>query len=400
LDGLALHWAVVADGVAQQSGILTDLDIPAGVSRELSIPFKALSAAPGTEYYLNLSFRTVAAADLVPEGHEVAFEQLRLPIAAPAEPRSVASLPALRVAEDDTSVTVSGSDFSLGFDKQQGVITAYVYRGTELILSGPRPNFWRAPTDNDFGGGWQRRLSIWRDAGARQTIRNVTVLQERPHEVRIRTRSRLEAGRASYSTLYTILGDGSVIVDNRFEPGDEGLPRMPRFGMQMTLPKAFSNLQWYGRGPHESYWDRKSGAPVGLYEGTVADQFHPYVRPQETGNKTDVRWVALSNGQGTGLLIIGMPLLSVSALHFTIDDLDPGEQKAQRHAGDLEERDLVSLNIDYKQMGVGGINSWGPTALPRYSLYYQEYHYSFTLRPFSQEDGPPAALAKQHFAPW
>jgi len=398
LDGLALHWTVMADGVAQQSGILTDLDIPAGASRELSVPFQAISAAPGTEYHLNLSFRTVAATNLLPEGHEVAFEQFRLPIAAPAEPRSIASLPALRVAEDDTSVTVSGRDFSLGFDKQQGVITTYVYRGTELILSGPRPSFWRAPTDNDFGGGWQIKLAIWRNAGAQRTVRNVSVMQESPQEVRIRTRSRLEAGRASYSTLYTILSNGAVIIDNQFEPGDEGLPRLPRFGMQMTLPKAFSNLQWYGRGPHESYWDRKSGAPVGLYAGTVAEQFHPYVRPQETGNKTDVRWMALSNDQGTGLLIIGMPLLSMSALHFTIDDLDPGAQKAQRHAGDLEERDLVNLNIDYKQMGVGGINSWGPTALPRYSLYYQEYQHSFTLRPFSEEDGQPAVLAKQRFA--
>ena len=398
LDGLALHWTVLADGVAQQSGVLTDLAIAAGGSREISIPFQAITTAPGAEYYLNLSFRTVAATDLVPAGHEVAFEQFRLPVETPTVARSVDTLPATQVQEDDTSVAVSGTDFTLDFDKREGVITSYVYKGTELILSGPRPNFWRAPTDNDFGGGWQRRLSIWRDAGARQTIRNVTVVQERPQEVRIRTRSHLEAGRASYSTLYTILGDGSVIVDNHFEPGDEGLPRMPRFGMQMTLPKRFSKLQWYGRGPHESYWDRKAGAPVGLYEGTVAEQFHPYVRPQETGNKTDVRWMALSNDEGTGLLVIGMPLISMSALHFTIEDLDPGESKAQRHAGDLVERDLVNLNIDYKQMGVGGVNSWGPTALPRYSLYYREYGYSFALRPFSAEDGLPAALARQHFA--
>ncbi|MGD8699367.1 MAG: glycoside hydrolase family 2 TIM barrel-domain containing protein, partial [Gemmatimonadales bacterium] len=256
LDGLALHWTVIADGVAQQSGLLADMDIAARERRELVIPFEAITATPGTEYHLNLSFRTVTATDLVPAGHEVAFEQLRLPIRAPMAAQSIASLPALRVEETDTSVSVYGDNFSLGFDKTHGVITNWVYRGTEIILGGPRPNFWRAPTDNDFGGGWQRRLSIWRKAGEQRTVRSVAVIQESPQEVRIRTRSRLEAGRASYSTHYRVLGNGSVIIDNHFEPRDEGLPRMPRFGMQMTLPKEFSNLQWYGRGPHESYWDR------------------------------------------------------------------------------------------------------------------------------------------------
>ncbi|MGD8867305.1 MAG: glycoside hydrolase family 2 TIM barrel-domain containing protein [Gemmatimonadales bacterium] len=399
LEGLTLDWTIVEDGIPWQSGVLTDLGIPAGASRELLIPFETIDVTPGAEYYLNLSFRTDEATDLVPEGHEVAFEQFRLPIDATAAEKSIASLPALNVQEDDTSVTVSGVDFTLRLDKRDGVINSLAYRGTELILSGPRPNFWRAPTDNDFGGGWQKRLSVWREAGERRTIRNLSVIQDAPQQVRIRTRARLEAGRASYSTLYTVLGNGLVIIDNHFVPGDEGLPRMPRFGMQMTIPRRFSNLRWYGRGPHESYWDRKAGAPVGLYDASVAAQFHPYVRPQETGNKTDVRWMALSDSAGTGLLVIGMPLLSVSALHFTLDDLDPGERKAQRHAGDLVERDLVNLNIDYKQMGVGGINSWGPTALPRYSLYYDEYAYSFTLRPFSAQDGSPAELAKQHFAP-
>jgi beta-galactosidase len=228
-------------------------------------------------------------------------------------------------------------------------------------------------------------------------VRTVAVVRAGPPEVRIRTWARLEAGRSTYSTLYTILGNGEITVENHFVPRDEGLPRMPRFGMQMTLPREFSHIQWYGRGPHESYWDRKAGASVGLYEGTVAEQFHPYVRPQETGNKTDVRWMALTNDAGTGLLVVGMPLLSAGALHYTIDDLDPGEQKQQRHAGELVERDLVSLNIDHRQMGVGGVNSWGTTGLSNYSLYYQEYQYTFKLRPFSAEDGSPDALAKERY---
>jgi beta-galactosidase len=395
LDHLLLVWSIIADGVPQDSGRITDVDIAAGASRQLDIPLPRIRPAAGVEYHLNLSFRTREASALVPKGHEVAFEQFRLPFEAPVARISMASLPSLTIEDDESSVTVKGPDFSVSFDKASGLMTSYIYKGKELILTGPQPNFWRAPTDNDFGGGWQRRLAVWRDASAKRELRRFNVMPVSPQEVRIRTRSRLEAGNASCSTLYTILGNGELTIENHFEPGDEGLPRMPRFGMQMTLPKQFSHVQWYGRGPHESYWDRKTGAPVGLYESTVSQMPHPYIRPQETGNRTDVRWMALTNDQGTGLLVVGMPLLSMSALHFSMDDLDPGEQKAQRHWGELVERDLVTLNIDYRQMGVGGVTSWGPTALPKYSLYYQEYRYGFRLRPFSREDGTPAALSKE-----
>ncbi|UCC72525.1 MAG: DUF4981 domain-containing protein [Gemmatimonadota bacterium] len=394
---LELVWSVIADGVVQETGDLDVPGFPPGDVWTLRIPYSPFQPKPGTEYFLNISFRTRRASDLVPAGHEVAFEQLRLPFFQPAPVLAADSLPQLQVDDTETTVTVSGEDFTISFDKETGVLVSYLYRGTELVRTGPVPNFWRAPTDNDFGGSWQTRLAVWRDAGADRTVRRVTVYQPSPRKVTIRTRARLEAVRASYSTLYTVLGNGEIIIESHFEPRGEGLPRMPRFGVQMTLPKEFSHLQWYGRGPHESYWDRKAGAPVGLYDGTVAEQFHPYERPQENGNKTDVRWMALTNDEGTGLLVAGMPLLSMSALHYTVDDLDPGESKAQRHAGQLTERDLVNLNIDYKQMGVGGITSWGPTGLPKYSLYYQEYRYSFRLRPFSNDDAPPAELAKERY---
>ncbi len=267
----------------------------------------------------------------------------------------------------------------------------------QLISSGPEPNFWRAPTDNDFGGNWQRRLAIWRDAGARRTVGSVAVIRDAPQRVRVRIRFRLGERIADYSTLYTVLGNGEVAVETVFVPRDEGLPRMPRFGMQMSLPKRFSSVTWYGRGPHENYWDRQTGSPVGLYSSTVSAMSHPYVRPQETGNRTDVRWMSLTDRRGTGLLVIGDPLLSMSALHFTVDDLDPGVEKAQRHFGELDERDLISLNIDYRQMGVGGINSWGPTALPRYSIYYAEYRYGYRLRPITAADRSLTALARERW---
>jgi beta-galactosidase len=395
LDDVMLIWSVTADGLSHETGRITDLELAPKQSREIAIPFAPLDLAPGIEYFLKLSFRTQQASELLPAGHEVAWEQFRLPLYVAVEPLPPSGLPNLSLRDEEEAATISGDDFSIAFDKRTAVLASYVYKGKELILSGPRPNFWRPPTDNDFGGGWQRKLAVWRNAGANREITEVTVNQLGPRAVRIETTAALKDVRATYRTYYTILGNGDIIIENRFLPEDTVLPRMPRFGMQMTLPREFSHIQWFGRGPHESYWDRKAGAAVGRYEGTVSEQYHPYIRPQESGNKTDVRWLALTNDEGTGLLIVGMPLLSMSALHYINDDLDPGDTKQQRHSGELVERDLVNLNIDYKQMGVGGINSWGPTALPRYSLEYREYNYSFRLRAFAREDGSPAALSKE-----
>jgi beta-galactosidase len=170
--------------------------------------------------------------------------------------------------------------------------------------------------------------------------------------------------------------------------------------MTMILRGEFKNLAWYGRGPHENYWDRKTSACVGLYEGKVIDQYHPYIRPQENGNKTDVRWVALTDSQGMGFLAVGKPSLSVSALPFLNEDFDEGPEKAQRHTFHIKQRDLVTLNLDYKQMGVGGDTSWGERARPHpeYTLYPNRvYSYSFRLRPFGVDEDSPMDLSKVKF---
>ncbi len=167
--------------------------------------------------------------------------------------------------------------------------------------------------------------------------------------------------------------------------------------MSMRLSDELQNMAWYGRGPHESYWDRKTGAKIGVYRGKVWDQYQPYVRPQENGNKTDVRWAALTNEQGVGLLAVGMPLLSVSAHPFGIEDLDPGPMMKQRHTIDVKPRDFVTLNLDYKQMGVGGDTSWGARTHEQYRLPAEAYTYTFRLRPFSLVDDDPMELSKQKF---
>jgi beta-galactosidase len=304
---------------------------------------------------------------------------------------------------------VAGPTFGMEISGTTGEILSYGFQGTELFQRGPRPNFWRAPNDNDYGGQWQEKLGMWKDAGPGIVMETVDVTRLAPYAVEVRARGALPIDEGSlYELVYTVFGNGDVIVESSLTAGDGELPRMPRFGMRMELPREFDGLQWYGRGPIESYWDRKAGAPVGAYEGLVADQFHPYVRPQETGNKTDVRWMAFRRGSdglglmvmaagGEGETILESPFLSMSALHYTQEDLDDGPEKDQRHSGELKEWDGVAVNVDFRQMGVGGINSWGPTALPEYSLPYEDYSYRFILRPITASDDRPWEVARKRY---
>jgi len=236
------------------------------------------------------------------------------------------------------------------------------------------------------------RLGIWRYAGSLMTVRDVTVVTESQNVATVTFETALPSVASLYSVSYTIFGTGDIVISNRFKPGME-LPTLPRYGMQMTVNGSMDNMKWYGRGPHESYWDRKTGTRVGVYEGSVDDQFVQYVRPQENGNKTDVRWVSLSNGSGKGLLVVGMPLLSVSAHHYTTSDLE-----SAGHPFDLNRRDTITLNIDYRQTGVGGDNSWGARPHPEYRLEPKVYSYSYRLRPYDTSSENPAQLAKQVFS--
>jgi beta-galactosidase len=300
----------------------------------------------------------------------------------------------LSVRDRGGRVVVSGSHFSVGFDRASGRLTSYAYRGRELIQRGPEPNFWRAPVDNDFGADLQKKLRVWLDPMDHARLLGVDVSGPAEGRVTVTVRQSLPTVQADYTTTYTVLGSGAVRVEGHFVPRGDSLPMMFRFGMKLVLPAAYSRIEWYGRGPEESYWDRKTAALVGRYAGTVSEQLFPYVRPQETGNKVDVRWLALTDQRGRGLLFVADSLLSMSALHYTMQDLDPGLEKRQTHAGELVERPEVYVNVDDRQMGVGGIDSWGALPLPQYTLPYAEYRYRYWMRGFTPEDGPADRLAR------
>jgi beta-galactosidase len=397
LKDYEMKWEFKGDDRTITEGKLANLDLAPQKSSEVRIPIPKIQPSPGVEYFLNLSWQTARKTDLIPEGHEVAWDQFELPFYAMPKSINMDGIPQIELDQGENQAVITGNTFTLIFDKKTGTIRSLVYEGKELIQKGPLPNFWRAPNDNDFGNGMPERCKIWFDAGTKRKIEDISITKNGPSQALILVDTILEAGHSRYETLFTILGSGDIFIENKFIPGSPDLPELPRFGMQMTLPKEFDNMEWYGRGPQESYWDRKTGAAVGLYGGKVMDQHHPYIRPQESGNKTDVRWVALMDEEGTGLLAIGMPLLNASANHFLTEDFENGSRKEQRHATDLKKRDLVTWNLDYKQMGVGGDDSWGARPHDKYTLFPQEYVYRFRLRPFSKSKENPMELSKQKF---
>jgi beta-galactosidase len=214
--------------------------------------------------------------------------------------------------------------------------------------------------------------------------------------VRLSAQYNLPDIESKHRTIYTVLSSGDIIVENQIRVGKKDLPELPRFGMRLRVPDAFERIEWYGRGPHENYWDRAASAFVGLYKSTAREQFFPYVSPQENGYKTDVRWVAVRDEEGRGLAFCGMDLLSFSALRYAIEDMTQ-ESRGTKHPTDLIERDFVELNIDYKQTGVGGEDSWGARPYPQYTLFPQDYSYRFRIRPLDKGDDA-MTLSKQRFA--
>ena len=393
LGDFSFDWRVEADGIKIAEGKLPALNVPAHSKSEVSIPVD-VQAEPGKEYFMIISAKSKTATDLIPAGHEVAYEQFKLPISAPA--KTVTPEGKLTMEKTANKVIVKGGDFTVAFDLTKGNMNSLVFDGKEMLNDGkgPEPNFWRAPTDNDFGNGLDKRDHVWRKAGENRKLTGSKVDQISDNQFNVELTFDIPgldgATIAKYVSLYKVYGNREIEIVNQFDAAADKLPEIPRMGMNLQLAREYDNMQWFGRGPQENYCDRNTGALVGLYGGKVKDQYWAYIRPQENGNKTDVRWVAFTNADGNGLLSIGLPQLSVSAHHNLMEDFESpvrtvgrvydGKEVVNRHINDVKERNLVSVNLDYKQMGVGGDNSWGARTHPQYTLTDKAYSYSFRLK--------------------
>jgi beta-galactosidase len=391
LDFVNILWELTEDGKIIQKGKLPKVSLAPGQDKQINVPFKKPNLQPGAEYLLKITFELADDAPWAARGHVVAWEQFEIPFDTSQAPSAdTAAMPSLKLQESDKALKITGRDFELIISKSSGVIESLRLNGKKLIAEPLIPNFWRPPIDNDNGNRMPRRLGIWRRAGQDRKVGKVTTEQISRQVIQVTAEATLAVAEGwKYTSNYTIFGNGDIIVAGSIQPGAELSCNLPRFGMQMAIPGEFSTMNWFGRGPNESYWDRKTGSAIGLYSGPVEEQFHPYVRPQETGNKTDVRWLALTNKNGAGLLAVGMPLLSASAWPFTMDDLEKAT-----HINELPRRKTITVNLDYKQMGVGGDDSWGARPHPEYTLPAKAYSYRFRLRPYTPAMGDINSIAR------
>ncbi|MGB9609659.1 MAG: glycoside hydrolase family 2 TIM barrel-domain containing protein [Bryobacteraceae bacterium] len=396
------QWSVQESGRAVASGMLPALDIEPGGEKEFTLNLPKITPKPGAEYWLNISFRLKNATRWAPAGHEIAWEQFALPWKAEGRKADFSRSPALKIEEKGGIFILSSPVFRAIFDPRAGTFAEYRYQDVLLLERGPLPDFWRAPTDNDLGAWKAMRARIerdpaqnwflWREAAPRMTIAEARLERVDESTARAAVKAGLYGmGGATAAWTFTIYGNGEILVEMSYQPGAEKRAMMPRFGSELVLARGFSNWTWYGRGPAETYIDRQFER-IGIYQSTVEKEWVEYSRPQENGNKTGVRWSAWTNGQGVGLLAVGAPELSVSARRFTKEDMERAAYSFQ-----MQPQGPIYVNLDWIQMGVGGIDSWSPNALPMPAYRIdssQPMSYRYRLVPVA---GPYEAKTREVF---
>ena len=378
LDEFEATWVLRRDGEEVQSGTLGQLDVAPQTSKDAVIPFQ--QSFDSGEYLVTVAFALAEDKSWAPKGHRVAWDQfVTQGVAPPLKLIGLGEAPRLKTTDD--SFAVAGDGFSATIGRENGRLESYRMDGVELLAESLAPNFWKAANDNQMRNGYANRLGPWRNAAA-----NAALVSSKAKRidgvVQVTSQYRLPVAEADYSVTYRIATDGRVGVTATYEPHKEAVPLLPRFGMKMAVPKKFSRVRWYGRGPQETYWDRKTGGEIAIYESTVDDWVFPYVRPQDTGNRTDVRWMTLADENGVGLRIEGASPLSMSAWPYTIEDVERA-----MHPDDLPRRDFNTVFVDLRLHGVGGDNSWGARTHDEYTIPGNKpYGYAFTLLPVRPEE--------------
>ncbi|MCY1634331.1 glycoside hydrolase family 2 TIM barrel-domain containing protein [Marinifilum sp. D737] len=379
LKDYQIQWTVSANGKDVKSGQLDHFNLAAQESELVHIPIGNIEIEAGCEYFIDFSVVLKKDQPFRPKGFEVAHDQFQLPLFKEKEIVN-AKHSDLELKDQSESIRVIGENFEITFNKQTGILSSYEMGGMELLQKGFFINFWRAPNDNDKGSNMIKRLGIWREVS--NSIELSSIESEKQDDKVIVKASFLHPKIDSEQVVeYTIDKGGEIQITTNIKLGKEKLPDMPRFGMRMELPVNFDNLSYFGRGPHENYADRNRGAFVGLYKGKVADQYFKYVRPQENGYKTDVRWFELRNQNGVGLRISSKDKLGFSAHHNPLEDFDQITHKDFRHTNDIVKKNGVFINLDLKMMGVAGDNSWGATPYDKYSVPAKNYMFTFVLNP-------------------
>ncbi|BAM48090.1 glycoside hydrolase family 2 TIM barrel-domain containing protein [Amphibacillus xylanus] len=370
-----LVWKIERNGEEIESG-LTEVELAPGETKIITLDYSLpTNGQRDDEYILTASFVEKMERLWCVPGHEIAFEQFILPVKIEQMKEQQVQPKPMKVNEKDQQVILSGENFTVGFDRGSGLLVSYQIDGQELIKQAPRPHFWRAMTDNDRGNKLDKRSKIWKNGEkSRQLLQfdyqatdsYVEIMTEFVYDAIHYTRVRLD---------YKVYSSGEVEVAYALMPG-QGLPEIPAIGLMLQMEDQFDRLSWYGKGPHESYLDRQKGAKIGRYQGQVADQLVPYLKPQESGNKVGVRTAKLMNNAGTGIMINGKPTFELSVLPYTDEQLEQAS-----HHYKLPKPDHTVVKINLTQMGIAGDDTWGARTHPEFTLYAeQNYHYRFSLK--------------------
>lgn len=386
LSNYRMEWALMKDGKAVQSGTVDNLNVAPQQSATVKLP---INIPDDGEVMLNVDFKLKNAEPLMDAGQTVAYDQIAVNEATPTTyvENDCTAKVKIDKGKKDPQITITSDKATVAFDKTTGLLANYTVNGQNLLADGGtlKPNFWRAVTDNDMGANLQNKLKVWRepkmtltaidaekDDESDGTAANVTATYDMP-EV-----------NAKLTLTYKVYGDGEMEVTQAMTKNtpDAKAPDLLRFGMVMDLPYGMDKSEWYGRGPIENYSDRKLSERIGLYSLTADQQFFPYMRPQETGTKSDIRWWKQSDGNGLGLLIQPVDTwMDAAALHYNIKDLDEGPEKHQRHSPEVPKSKFTELTFDLIQQGVGGTNSWGALPLEQYRVHFADRTFHFVIKP-------------------
>ena len=382
LEDYELEWRLMADGVALRAGRIAELDVAPQARRIYALDFTAADFPETGELLLDVAYRLKVKQPLLDIGTVVARQQLEI---RPYDCAAACVLPAsnrpLKVTVWERGKRVEGDTWSIFFSRE-GFVSSYCVEGRELLArdSELRPNFWRAPTENDLGAGLQRKYAVWKRPELRLESFDATVVEG---VARVECRYAMPAVGATLTMTYRINGAGEMeVVEQMTADPSAEVPNLFRFGMSMALQARYDRLSYYGRGAHENYADRLSSADIGLYEQRVDEQYHDeYVRPQESGTRSDLRRWAVLDSSGSGLELRAEAPFSASALRYATEDLDVSNFPPQRHSGQLVERDATFVNFDLRQMGLGCIDSWGALPMEQYRLPYGDYTFRFIMKP-------------------
>ena len=390
LSNYALAWSLEEDGVETQNGTIADLDVPAQQTKNFTIPYDK-SKIKGKEVFLNIDFRLKEAEPLLTAGQVMAYAQLPVvtkqaccgdcsKMLAQGHGKKKMKL----AAKKDNVVAVTTPNLTFKIDRSTGLISEYAYNGKSLLGEGGtlKPNFWRAPTDNDMGAGLQKKFQAWKNP--QMNLKNIDVKKDKKtNSVTILTSFDMPEVQGQMDITYVVFANtGAVKVTEDFKATEGAkVSDMFRFGMLMQMPYTMEKSNYYGRGPIENYSDRKDCMRIGVYTDDADNQYFPYIRPQESGTKSDIRWWKQTDATGLGLQVKSCTPFYASAIHFDTEELDDGDDKEQRHSFDLKKSKYTNLFLDSAHMGVGGENSWGAWPLEKYRVHYGNKTFTFTLIP-------------------